>query len=473
MKKSLLALLLALAVSLTGVLWTAVTVSRGIDDVVYTQRTVVGDPTAADGVTLQHKVQHKQFLHWDSTLSFSDGQHRSETTFTYTSDRVQESREYEPSGVMLWMDAGADFNADLPRERHRGFDRIMYDLYMDTAIGETNSITVRLADVYAYYPLVIQADFGGLHFFSDENLYIENPADNAYAAVWRHVAQGFEDFFRIPVCTEEEYGLELSKRSDGMHSSFGVTEASHEKERYVMTSYSASTEKGSWFTFTTHTTEGNLVDTSLIPGGYGIYYLPVMQKAQQAAPCDGILVEDMRCMYSMDPAVEVESLSLSADESKLIVSYVTPDRSLWVDVVDAQSGERLQTMELYQIPDDGDVWVDTMQEEGCLVYFVGGLQLIVLEETPQGVERKLCVPEDRPEGFYYGRYDCRIGWDGERLVLTGNYGDSYRDVDVAVSVYTDKGLEYAGVYACSLTGTGSYAYNNYSVDDYPKVQSMQ
>jgi len=95
-------------------------------------------------------------------------------------------------------------------------------------------------------------------------------------------------------------------------------------------------------------------------------------------------------------------------------------------------------------------------------------QVILLVEEGDEFTIEINVPMNKPENVYYSPYETRIGWDGKRLAMVGTYGDSYRDVDVAVAIYTADGLQYAGVYTCTLTGK-NYRYNNRPVDGYPKV----
>ena len=472
MKKRLIALLLALLLTATGVVWAAGTVANDIANVVYTQQILSGDPAAAAGITLQHKVQHRNYLHWDTVLTFGEDGYTTDTTFTYTPDRTWEESAYEHEGVMMWLDASADYNLDIPRELHEGFDLVMYDLYMETAKGETKSRTVRLSDCYEYYPIDFQVDLPGHHFYSDERIYWYSNADDAYNAAWKRVDDGFREFFRIPSCTDEEYGLYLTKSTDGgMHYSSGLTDAAAEAEQYYVSSYAVSDETGIWFTFSTHTTEGNVVDTSLIPGGYGIYYLPIREVEVSVAPCDGIMTEELRCIYPMDPAVEVKSLSRASDGS-LLVSYETDDGSLWVDVVDPKSGAQRQTMKLCAPLEDAEIWVNPLKGDNCIVYFVSADRVIVLEEADNGIVQRLNVPMERLAKVSYGYYDSHIGWDGTRLVMTCPRHEGHTDTDLVLSVYTAEGLQFTGAYACSLTQAYSN-YNNYNVDGYPKVVSMK
>lgn len=470
MKKSLIALLLALVLTLGGAVYTAAGVADGIDDVVYRQTTVAGDPAAAEGITIRHKVQYDNFLHWDNVLTLGEGQHSLETDFHYTGDRVYEVQTYSPNGVTMWKGTGADYDTDVPLEQHEGFDYIMRKLYDDTAINETATVRMKLSEVYDYYPLGVEVDLMNHFFFSD--VWANRYEQDSSVEAWTYVNDGFQEFFRIPVSTEEEYELTIEKRSDGMASSFGITEESYEKDRYDMTSFAASTATETWFTFTTHTTKGNVVDTSLIPGGYGIYHLSATEVENPAAPCDGILVDELECIYPMDPNLEVKALHLTGDGTRLMVCYADESRTLWVDVVSVSDGALLQTIELCTVPGDFTIYVEADQQQGMVLYEAEG-RFILLEETDTGVELKLCVVGNRYENFPGQLFGMNFGWDGERLALVGGYGGTWWwGADVALSVYTADGLQYAGFYAGTLNNRYGN-YQNYAVDGYPKIQSMQ
>ena len=42
------------------------------DQVAFTERVIYGDPAAADGLTVALHEQYRNYLHWASTLSFTD-----------------------------------------------------------------------------------------------------------------------------------------------------------------------------------------------------------------------------------------------------------------------------------------------------------------------------------------------------------------------------------------------------------------
>ena len=183
------------------------------------------------------------------------------------------------------------------------------------------------------------------------------------------------------------------------------------------------------------------------------------------------MTEELRCVYPMDPAVEVESLCRTSDGS-LLVCYETDDGSLWVDVVDPQSGAQLQTMKLCDPSEEAEAWVNRLQGENCTVYIVSAARVILLEETDQGMVLRMNVPMEPLEKVAYGFYDCSIGWDGTRLAMTSPRHEGHTDTDIVLTVYTAEGLQFTGTYACSLTQPYSN-YNNYNVDGYPKLVSMK
>lgn len=477
MKKSLIALLLALAVALTGTVYTFVTVSRGIDQVVYTRRTVTGDPAAADGLTLQHKITHSGYLHWDSLLTFADGEHSTETTFRYTPDRENEYIVHDSPGVMLYNHASWEIDASLPPEKHRGFSRLARELYDEVGPGGSGYRKARLSEVYDYYPIQIQVDFPQNFFNSDEMLYMEdNWQSEEYHENWLKLNLAFETFFRIPILTDEEYEISVDRDSGhggGYGSAFGMSLESQEEDRYNMDSFSVRKDNDAWFTFSTHTVENQVVDTSLIPGGYGIYHLACDPNVTTySEKPEGILVDDMKCIYPMDPAVEVKALQMSADDTRLLVCYLDDTDTLWTDVVDIATGTRLQRLELYTGSGEYEPWTDVIVYEDCILYLADNKQLILLVDNGAGYDLVLNVPQKELENVYYSPYNTQMGWDGHRLALATKYGDAYDSCDISLAIYTADGIQYAGAYTGTLTSNNRRC-NNAPYDGYPKIVSMK
>lgn len=87
-----------------------------------------------------------------------------------------------------------------------------------------------------------------------------------------YVILGFRDFFKIPVIADEQVEISVSKGAGGRGISYGLK--STDSDSFSIRSESALTDDACYFTFTTRTVYGDIVDTNLIPGGYGIYRLP-------------------------------------------------------------------------------------------------------------------------------------------------------------------------------------------------------
>lgn len=96
-------LMLALAL-LLGV--SAVFAARAMDapkdQVAFTERVIYGDPAAADGLTVELHEQYRNYLHWASTLSFTESSYTAHTDYTFEHDRYWNNNSGVVRSLNIW-----------------------------------------------------------------------------------------------------------------------------------------------------------------------------------------------------------------------------------------------------------------------------------------------------------------------------------------------------------------------------------
>ena len=279
----------------------------------------------------------------------------------------------------------------------------------------------------------------------------------------QEIAGAINDFFRIPL--SGEYSVEYSiDKTIPKQSTVGV-------QMYVDYSLNAGgvvTEDACYFTFNTVTDSGAVVDTSLIPEGYGIYRLPY-----EGSKLD---FDAMKMVYALDPAERYDSMTLSGDGERLrLLTWQGED--LMLTVIDIASMTQLQKVKLLTASED---WYDDVipYDDFLLIlqdrYHSGQDTVTVWAEQPDGrMTHALTADvgyEVFPEGeklFLFSRYENAVDYrDGKLMVAKHRLikqDDRYLNADYCdlyVVVYDTSGMVYAGICHWNLTDVNALYYNN-------------
>ena len=216
-------LLLALAL-LLGV--SAVFAARAMDapkdQVAFTERVIYGDPAAADGLTVALHEQYRNYLHWASTLSFTDSCYTAHTDYTFEHDRYWNN----DSGVVRSLDVWDGITASYDFDQDNALAAAVNALEDKVQPGTTASALLRVADYYETYPLDINVVLRDM-FYGTQPAYQLGPEQDAMTRI--------QDYFQIPVLDDQYLEVEVGKSVNG-GSSVGMS----------------STEQGDSFDFYTH-----------------------------------------------------------------------------------------------------------------------------------------------------------------------------------------------------------------------------
>ncbi|MEM5767797.1 MAG: hypothetical protein AAGU32_05850, partial [Bacillota bacterium] len=213
---------------------------------------------------------------------------------------------------------------------------------------------------------------------------------------------------------------------------------------------SALTDDACYFTFNSRTTNGNLVDTSLIPGGYGIYCLPY----SAGEPEDGgTQMGELSMVYPLDPTVRQVKLYTNPEQTKLLL-LTLEDGKCVLTVIGIDTMQPLQRLELAEPGEDGGIW-DVFNYGAFMALSLSDNRLVVVSLTDEdeyvlSISTELTDPENP---LYYLRYDSVMAWYGGRLAVSNalmNDMDRNKTCGFYLAVYDKSGLLYYGEYASSL-----------------------
>ena len=322
---------------------------------------------------------------------------------------------------------------------------------------------IRLADYMDYYPAVNRIALPRL----DENgkleenrsfdldIYVDNIFYGIiYTAEYNAVkqeemdkkARTIEEYFKIPVLQNEV--IEFTRIEDEYPDYVYLEQKSVGEDSFEQYWHSVLTGDAVFFTFNTHTEKGAVVDTSLIPGGYGIYRLPYIMNENGYTD---VKADELGVFYPMDPAADVFDIELTLDQKTLMIIYEL-DGMLRCSLIDTHTGECLSDAALMPKIEERFWYLSAACGEDYIALGIvrptNRLMDYDREDAPLWVFGK-------NENGQYGELlhaesnaflDPGLGYvifDGERLAQVLLVDLEY----LRITVYTKDGIIYQGEYA--------------------------
>ncbi len=526
--------LLALLLALTGTAAVTCGIEDTMRHAAVTETTLFGDVSAAEGVELCFGGTSDGKLSWEHCWRFGGSEkaettgtdagrvqqnalHTQSTSFTCRNPQEQEAvtlawpdlRGCVDTGSLssslrfLWSNPIDPDNAALTEEEQAGQTEgakrraavrsyfteetptILKDLQRAFDAGEKTKAEIRMQDLLRYYRLKLELTGQDSHVLdvrcreydynadTEEYKNFVSTAGQESFALW----ESLNRFFRIPVLESESRILEAERNSidsiGGAWLSYELDRTKKNSDSFSFETIACSTPEAVYFTFDPHSYRGELVDTSLIPGGYGLYRLPYDPAEKVFLP------ETLEMVYPLDPTRDYVSIHSSPDGQKLLLTsrawqfgdteessryeVANPEpvtefdraRRLTAEVVDLASMTREKTLDVlqsrYEIQcrDAGDylVFSDAVSKI-CVIAYQDGSYHKTLDLADLAMASR--PDEDLP---CYG-YLKQMAYDGERLVLVGySYVKADRvqeswdwspQSDAELAVYDRRGLAYFG-----------------------------
>lgn len=448
MKRSFAVTLLLLLAAVAGIARAHAAVSDTADKVTLTETPLYGDRAAAEGLTVHIDTTCGRRLFWGTTLRLGV-ENDVETAFRFS--QWQEAWGYrgEPGGLSLYLmlSGGSGWTPGVTpeelRERNTGDAAGIWDydgssLYPlweaaveQTAAGETKTVTLRLRDYYKYYPFVAELDLGKM-------------AGDA----WGRYDGAIRSFFRVPVPEEKLVEVTVTRDAAGLITNIDTSDLSG----VSISGDSVVTEDAVWYVFdNSGAYDSARLDTSEIPGGFGIYRLPYARNESGAAYTDG---SGLAMVYPLDEDETILRLALDDDGRLLLLT--ASDGTAYLSVIETGGVTLLQRLALAELTED-DGYSYCAVGDGFL-YASFGDDFVVAEQTADGAYRIGLTAADGtallPEELGYGG-DVAYAWDGARFaILRKPYDPVWRGSgwggSFALLLYEGDGLAYAGRFDSSL-----------------------
>ena len=420
MRKSYIATLLLLACSVVATLVIAIQIYGTRDDVVLSETVVYGDPSRADGLKLQFRTMynHYSFYEWNTNYTLGNPD-VSESNFGLYEFKPPSEEDMTHPYYHTGLTNEKGYSSYDPEDKYNPAFETFYE-------GK-------------YYKFNATFDFPTASYFAyqyDESIILKE----------RRLLQ---DYFKIP----------------------RITYAGDYYKWIIDSTYS---DDMCYFTFDLHTEKGNLVDTSLLSDGFGIYAFPY-EKAYEDEHGYLVLgtdVSKLEMIYALEPDTYISKLSINHAQNHLHLFTIEND-NLVLHVIDIESRTELQKLILFEDSDYSSYAIDG----ALLVLNLDTRENYVisnLENQPYQVDFTFCEDDNL---FTSGNFKYFSSYDGERLVYSHFAGsvleyESQNSFDIFIAIYEKTGISYIGTYHSSLlSGVDNDNPGMYpcKYQDWPKV----
>ncbi len=412
----------------------------------FSERTLWGDVSAAEGLTVTDKVNCDHHLFWDTRVYL--GEEPSEKTeFSFSVSRINNVNKRDHRGMYIYpflnsyhmgFSNGVTME-ELIEQNKYGWseERTLLPLWKaaaaDTPAGQKKTFLYRLRDYYEYYPIQIWFDLGKIDGSDEEK---NMPA--------------LQKFFRFPVNEEHMVYVTAEKNNDGSIMSLEV-EGSYKGRACgaQLSGFSAVTPDACWYVFDNSGADGTVpLDMGMVPGGFGIYRIPYTLDQNGTAFVEG---EGTRMVYSLNEGDAV--LGLAANEGKLIL-FTQSGEAVRMSVIDPESFSLLQTLELLREPQVTYISNRVFFDDCLVVEFSNG-RLALTRRGGDGVWSVVLTADtsvlyDTDYGVTGRGISRSWAWDGSRLACVEPVWGSVGSTDFVLTIYDASGLRYAGVFESTL-----------------------
>lgn len=459
MKARMIVLLLCLVLAADGVVYAAQAIHGQREAVVVTETTVRGDRSAAAGLVARQKARSGMALCWDLTIPLDDpaaattafsrpvpkGADEWTSTdgsawFHIQSAALGGSGTYFGSGVALDELEESDFGL-------AGLEPLLKDVYDRTPNGESRTETLRLRDYLTCYPFSVDLTLG----LSSEDYGAAEPVQG-YDNVSYYgtdvpedvVTQALNDYFRFPIAQDATLTVTVDRDGEGRIREISCTP--DDDHFGSLDPLSLELSDGLWFSF--YRWNDGMLDYSEIPGGYGLYHLPVTLEQGRYGLALTPRPDRLETVVSLPDGASAVDLRRSADGTALLLTW-SLGMELHCTMVDRTTGAVRQELLLpFEAGEYGD-WVDataslrSLVEQDGLLLFTTYSSFALCGQEADGAYRVLChgaLTDTIAEPGY-------LAWDGQRLALAALQGVTGLDL----AVYDATGVvQYVGQYRTSL-----------------------
>ncbi len=475
MRKALILLIILLLASGIYLSWSVDQLYALRDQVTVTEKPILGDPAAAEGLRATLKTTYDDHLFWTTTQVLGSGQ-EPETEYEFRSSR--------PSRSYIYRDGGIDYylNYDLPDMdelrysnddmEFTGLHKAYKELYDATPNGRNGKKEVLLSDYLEYYPLRASLSILGRGF--DLNEYYDSASYDKYFSGPNDAKYILNDYFKIPVLEGETLTLQVSKENTGHPYSWG--ESQTETDYYYPETHCVVTGDTCFFTVSLRSSVKEVpMDASHLEDGYGIYSFKFKTVHDDELNYDYPVIDPYSFCnaYPLDPLARILDLGESTD--KTCLHLLTEERgTLWFTAIDQETLETRARISLAEVDDTSYSSYMHYSEDFAAVFLHSLEKVAVISISAGGQYQLEFIADYMPDANHNLPLTPDIlAFDGQRLAIANidyEYFDSSHYFAGYLLIIVDKdGVQYYGEYETSLntgraTNRSSWDYRVRHID---------
>ncbi|MBQ3136198.1 MAG: hypothetical protein IJB74_01815 [Clostridia bacterium] len=473
MRKTLALFLTVFIIALSLYTCVSASVNSEKENVTIHENYIYGDKRFAEKVEVNFKAQYYDNLLWD--INYNIAENKAETKFSLYRDGIP--NEYDATNYLTLTGGFWNYSTSGFLGEESFFSEAFKDLVKDAKPYEEVKKTISVSDYLDYYPLSVEINFPNKYSLDSSLGYYETDSYNLVSAL--------SDFFKIPVLKNHLLTISATVNESGNIFQSGSESVASAEENSIYDEFSiygssVITEDKCLIYFSNKSYMGKNVDTSKIPGGYGIYCLPYSYTEEgRRVTFDYSALSNV---FSVESNHEITQLKLSAD-GKSVYMVTEENEECYLTVIDTENYAVLQKIKVSTNKNQSagfgyiensfaviNLYHENLQSRFNL-YTIDNNGLFVKEFTA------LTHHEDKIDGSENIRYpgsdiyehsNIDVEWDGENLYVTNDFDESVgmvrdRNAGFSLSVYNKYGLQFFGNYYTSLTSgyDGMYGSSYY------------
>ena len=437
-------LILLFALSLGSICIFAFSTYRAHKHVTFNETVLYGNPSVTKGLNATLKTNYSEQMYWNTNIKFSESI-KTDTQYSFYTDSQLYEWQEPCEGLELTVDMSYSYDNYL---RHK-------ELLDSLETFELNGVTLYLKDFADYYDFDI---FYGFPKYAskprwlscDDTATAYNPTDGTGYSIYQSDPEKadawvLKNYFKIPVLETETY-TEFFDENTGSH------EITISDDSFALELLTVITDNVCYFTFNPYSTQGNPIDVSLLPDGFGIFALPYEPDGDENA--DTIRTDKLSVAYQLDPAVELYELQINEDQTHMFL-YTIEDQQLYLTVIKIATMETLQKQVIYDLTESktpavhyskGSILLTNPSNDTLSVYAEAENHMYHFEFT--------CSYDS--EDDFFSRFDFipQFDYNGEYLAFAG-IDKMFREnnneyCNFLIAIYDKNGLQYIGKYENSL-----------------------
>lgn len=484
------------------------------DQVQITEHVLHGDKSVVEGVTLQMKNHYENQLFWDTTYVLGEKNEISTDYAFYQEEQYYYSYWYYGS-VSFQEDSvhNLDWMENQEDEALEGLELAVRELYDSIGPSERAEELFFVKDYEDYYSFSVEVtgDFDSEKNMDQFNfelyesalesdlLYAEEHIGKNYSYSEEAIAEmrkqlewleTFQEFFKIPILETEVCTIAMEKDANGELLGWGVATVgsgsatgsieipespyagdSNGYDSFHFETRSAVSNGNAYFTFNTHSFNGAVVDTSLIPGGYGIYYFPYDASKNEIYP------EKLQMVYALDPNTVLHDLTIDKKGENLLL-FTEEEDGLYMSVIDIATMTLENQIVVSELGEDDTFYgieSYSLFDDYMVINTYGELVLITMDEDGN-YKKEFDISKEKLEAYdmdetryrQIGDADTIYDWDGEHLLLADYFYNinGYLGCNFYVGVVDAAGVQFFATYDSSLQSSISTDYDGFTVINY-------